>query len=77
MRWPAMMRKQTLLEYLEIGEASLDREIIAGRLPSAVMIGNRQHWHRDAVDKALERLASGGHQVDLVQEMRDKIGKAA
>jgi predicted DNA-binding transcriptional regulator AlpA len=76
MRWPALMLKKTLLEYLEIGEESLYREIDAGRLPSAVMIGGRQHWHRDAVDEALKRIA-GGQATDLVQQMRDKIRKAA
>lgn len=31
MRWPAAMTRKTVLEYLEIGEASLEREIIAER----------------------------------------------
>ena len=75
MRWPAAMTRKTVLEYLEIGEASLEREIIAGRLPSAVMIGGRQHWHKDAVDKALERIA-GGIEADYMDEMRRKV-KAA
>jgi len=78
MRWPAAMTRKTVLEYLEIGEASLEREIIAGRLPSAVMIGGRQHWHKDAIDKALERIASGGQtEPDFRQRMKQRYGQAA
>jgi len=36
---------------------SFEREIAAGRLPTGVMFGGREHWHRDAIDKALANIA--------------------
>lgn len=62
MRWPALMKRKTAAEYLDISEAAFEREIIAGRLPAAFLIGGRDHWRKDALDKALAVLS--GESVD-------------
>lgn len=75
MTWPAMMKRQTVLKYLEVSEASLEREIATGRIPTAVMFGGRQHWHKDAIDKALASFTTPS-EPDYLAEMRSKIGTA-
>lgn len=53
-RWPAMMRRKTAAEYLDMSEVAFEREIASGRLPSGILLGGRLHWRRDALDKALD-----------------------
>lgn len=78
-RWPAMMKRQTAAEYCDMSVAAFEREIIAGRLPAGIMFGNREHWSKDALDAAFERLAGGSNEE--VPEYRRKAmaryGKAA
>lgn len=44
--WPAAMTRKTLAAYLDISEAAIEREIVAGRLPHGFVLGNRTHWSR-------------------------------
>lgn len=55
--WPAMMRKQTALRYLDLSEAAFEREIAQGRLPVGVLFGGRPHWRKESLDKALAVIA--------------------
>ena len=73
-RWPAMMRKRTAAEYADLSEAAFVREVAAGRLPPAIMFGGREHWRKDAIDKALDLLTEGFDQAE--KEFWDR-GKAA
>jgi hypothetical protein len=54
--WPAMMRRATAAAYLDISERSFIGEIAAGRLPSGIILGGREHWRKDAIDAAIENL---------------------
>lgn len=76
-RWPAMMRRKTAAEYVDMSEAAFEREIIAGRLPAGVIFGGREHWSREAIDRALATLTGAGSEPDYVREMKERYGKAA
>ena len=66
-RWPAMMKRKTAAEYCDMSEAAFEREIMAGRLPSSVMFGGREHWRKESLDAAFSRLAG---EADKVPEYR-------
>lgn len=59
-RWPRMLKRQTAAEYCDMSVAAFEREIVAGRLPSPVMLGGREHWCKNALDKALDQIAGNG-----------------
>lgn len=74
--WPKMMKRATAAAYCDISIASFEREIVAGRLPSGVIFGGREHWHKDALDIALAAIA--GADTDSIEaELRRRYGKAA
>lgn len=79
--WPAMMRKATAAAYLDISEVSFVKEISAGRMPSGVILGGREHWRKDAIDAAINNL--NAQQVpDHIRRFEERIamqrgGKAA
>lgn len=70
-RWPAMMKRKTAAEYLDMSEAAFEREVLAGRLPSPVTIGGRPHWKRDAIDRAMDMLT--GERAPVIPEYRQKL----
>lgn len=75
-RWPAMMKRKTAAEYLDMSEAAFEREVVSGRLPTAVIMGGRDHWSKEALDRALAAIA--GEDVDEAEaEFRRRYGKAA
>lgn len=74
-RWPAMMKRATAAEYCDMAEAAFLREVAAGRLPPPVSFGGRDHWRREAIDKALAVLCGERHD-DVEQEFWNR-GKAA
>ena len=51
--WPAMMRKRTAMDYLDLSEPEFEREIAAGRIPDGVLFGGKPRWYRAALDSAL------------------------
>lgn len=75
--WPAMMRKQTALQYLDLSSDAFDREIAAGRLPDGVLFGGRPHWYRTALDKALAVIAGEVTQDHRIRFEERRRGKAA
>lgn len=58
--WPRMLRKSTAAAYCDLSSAEFDREVIAGRLPMPVMLGNSEHWSRTALDERLSALSGEG-----------------
>ena len=76
-RWPRMMKRKTAAEYLDMTEAAFEREIVAGRLPAGVMLGGREHWRKDAIDAAIDRLSGSSDEPDWQREWREKYGQAA
>ena len=54
--WPRMLKRTRAAEYCDLSVAAFEREIIAGRLPAGVMLGGREHWCKNALDKALDEL---------------------
>ena len=72
--WPSLMRRKTAAAYLDMSVETLERQIIAGKLPTSVLIGRIEYWRKDAIDAALARLDSG--MPDYEQEFYEN-GKAA
>jgi len=61
--WPAMMKRPLAARYCDLSIAEFEREVMAGRLPSPVVLGDREHWSRAQLDKALAVL-TGEEQAD-------------
>lgn len=76
--WPGMMKRSTAAAYCDLTEPAFEREVLAGRLPSGVMFGGREHWLKEALDKAQARIAGGVETGDEIeQELKNRYGKAA
>lgn len=78
MRWPALLLRKTVAEYLDMSEDSVIKEVSAGRLPAPFKIGGRDHWRRDAIDAAIARMTGG--QTNLPsweQEFMERYGPEA
>lgn len=73
-RWPQMMKRKTAASYLDMSEAAFEREVFAGRLPQSVTIGGREHWRKDAIDKALEALSGGQAMPEWQREFEARYG---
>lgn len=52
-----MMKRATAAAYCDLAESAFIGEVAAGRLPSPVDFGGRDHWFRPALDKALAAIA--------------------
>lgn len=76
-RWPAMMRRKTAAEYMDMSEAAFEREVASGRLPAAVPLGGRDHWRRDALDKALDFLTGESAIPHYRRKLQERAGRAA
>lgn len=68
--WPQAMKRKTAAAYCEIGIAAFETAIEKGLLPTSFMLGGREHWHRPALDNALERLAGGLQHDDMTEAER-------
>lgn len=55
--WPRMMKLATAARYCDLSPPAFLAEVAAGRLPSPVSLGRRDHWDRLALDKALSMLS--------------------
>jgi hypothetical protein len=53
------MKRKTAAEYCDLSESAFVREVLAGKLPSGVNLGQREHWDRLALDAAITRLSGG------------------
>lgn len=54
--WPRMMRRSTAALYCDLSVAGFEREVAAARLPLPVHLDGEEHWSRDQIDDALDRL---------------------
>lgn len=52
-----MMKADTAAQYCDLSRSAFLGEVAAGRLPSPVNLGGRDHWFRPALEKALEQIA--------------------
>lgn len=57
--WPRMLKRATAAAYLDISVAEFEREIMGGRIPSPVSLGNGPHWSRVELDAYMDRLSGG------------------
>ena len=73
-RWPRMMKRKTAAEYCDLSESAFEREVLAGRLPSPVMLGGREHWCQVALDRALAILTGEQTLPEWEQELNRKYG---
>ena len=71
--WPHAMRRKTAAAYLDMSEAAFLREVNAGRLPCAIMLGGREHWRKDALDRAIEMLAGNDDVPDWRKDLERKL----
>ena len=77
-RWPGLMKRRTAAEYLDMSEAAFVREVFAGRMPGAFVVGGREHWSKDAIDAAIARLAGAAEPEipEYRRKMLERYGKA-
>lgn len=68
--WPQAMKRKTAAAYCEISIAAFEAAIAKGQLPTPFTLGGRDHWHKPALDKGLERLA-GGDWTPIPEYRRD------
>jgi hypothetical protein len=52
-----MMKRATAAAYCDLSESAFTGEVAAGRLPSPVNLGGRDHWFRPSLDNALAAIA--------------------
>jgi len=77
MRWPTLMRRKTVAEYLDMSEDSVVKEMSAGRLPMPFKIGGRDHWRKDAIDAAVVHLTGGEMVPEYRRRFNERHGEAA
>lgn len=58
--WPALLDKAMAARYCSLSQAAFEREVATGRLPMPVIIGDRERWHRRAIDDSLDAILIGG-----------------
>lgn len=75
--WPRMMKRATAAQYCDLSVASFEAEIAKGTLPAPVMLGNREHWCKKALDRALDILTGDEGEPDYRKELRQRYEKAA
>lgn len=56
---PRMMSRGRAAHYCDLSEAEFEREVAAGRLPTPIKLGNRDHWSRKDLDLHLDSLTAG------------------
>lgn len=76
-RWPALMLRKTVAEYMDMSEDSVIKEVSAGRLPAPFKIGGRDHWRRDAIDAAIARLTGSSDMPEWEKEFYERYGPEA
>lgn len=76
-RWPRLMKRKTAAEYCDLSESAFEREILTGRLPCGVKLGQREHWDRLVLDAAITRLAGGDHLPPHKRRFLERHNEAA
>lgn len=75
--WPRMMKRQTAASYCDLSVGAFEREITAGRLPAPVVLGGREHWCKNALDRALDRLTGAEQVPDYRKKLLEQYGPQA
>lgn len=75
--WPRMMKRQTAAAYCDMSIAAFEREIADGRLPVPVMLGGREHWCKNALDRALDQIAGAAPVPEYIAEFEARYGSHA
>ena len=73
-RWPRMMKCKTAAEYCDLSESAFTAEVLAGRLPSPIHLGKRDHWDRLALDRALAMLTGEADLPEWEEELNRRYG---
>ena len=68
------MKLATAARYCDLTPPAFLGEVAAGRLPSPVMLGKRDHWDRLALDRALAILTGEEALPEWEQELERKYG---
>lgn len=74
--WPRMLKRKTAAAYCDLSEAAFEREISLGTLPAPIMLGGREHWCRNALDRALDQLTGASNADEWEKEFWNR-GQAA
>lgn len=77
MNWPRMMKRQTAAAYCDLSVGAFEREITAGRLPAPIVLGGREHWCKNALDRALDRLTGAEQVPDYRKKLLEQYGPQA
>lgn len=72
--WPRMMRRRTAAEYVDMSESAFEREVLACRLPSPLLLGGRDHWDRLALDRSLAMLTGEEELPEWEKEFQRRYG---
>ncbi len=56
--WPEMMRRRNAAAYLDLTESAFIREVYRNTLPMPIVLGGRESWSRQGIDRALAGLLS-------------------
>jgi len=54
--WPAAMKRKTVSQYADLGEAAFMRLVEEGTMPKPFKLGRSDHWSRASIDKAIAEL---------------------
>lgn len=57
---PILMKRKTAAAYCDMAEAAFMRSVTIGDLPQPISIGNKDYWHRSAIEGAVTLLENGG-----------------
>ena len=73
------MKRATAASYCDLSVSAFEGEVTAGRLPQPVKLGGRDHWCRNALDKALDRITGNAqdNEPDYRRKHREKYGQEA
>lgn len=72
-----MMKRTTAAAYCDLSEPAFLREVSEGRLPCAIKLGGRDHWCKNKLDKALDRLTGADPKPAYLEEFEARYGSEA
>lgn len=76
-RWPRLMKLANAAAYCDMTVGAFEREVLAGRLPAARVIGGKDHWDKAAIDRAIDILMGNSDTPDYRRKLRERYGEAA
>lgn len=75
-RWPEMLLQRDAADYCSLSLAAFQTEVYAGRLPSPVRFGGKDHWRKSQIDAALDALTGDGkvmgNEAPYRRELRER-----